>query len=732
MLVATLEANLAPTSTPDASGFTVGGFDGVRVIPLASPDSDRPLWAAFTYGMRSFDPLTNHFVTVYTYSGGMWQELDYFELTCADYLSPDSVTQVLVEPTNTWLEVSSSAGAHAGCYDLLSFDGRHLHSEVSASSPSPGAAWLQDLNGDGILEAVLDASDPYVFCYACSVRDVAYTVLHWNGHTFVPVSLQRLPETVPPSLRQANDRAVALAEAGLWPLVTASLQPVVAAAPDNDVVAWNNSIVQLNINGWQRALPDSGYPLLSYVMYGDFRAAVDLIAAYPVDTVYGAASPLVSGTTAEGWEQELAQQVIAGADRALAVEPRLADAYFLRAWATYLTDPTSETLWDDLAEAARLAPDRPFFGEALRYLQNQAGVNSSTPPPVAGQEWIVDNTAPGFSTHGEWYVGYAPDSYGEDYAWAARSVENTTTWTSDLPAAGMYEVFLWWCADTEHGHSDRVRLTIAAGDGEHTVWVDQQRDASRWVSLGRYFLPAGSLSRVTLHADFDGNVVADAVRFVSAPVDSSPVSPTPVPMPTVIVTNYPPTPAQQLSSGDLSRRLLLTGNAFYQYTPLVNQEQVTFDDCRDFPGPGCIGQRPGWLITTRYLAQAGGLTVTYRIAEDYSLSLLETGEALRDRQRLFMEGMAADGRRFEVDRSPGGSWRLFILEPDEAADSEVTLPDATLTPLQSLVDSYNTVSLAVDGQGWRLYGLGSLARLAPDDEGLLRGLVYQMLELGAQ
>src|SRR5207244_4359732 len=95
-------------------------------------------------------------------------------------LQPD-VFQVELDPKNIWLEAQGGAGAHSGCYDLLRFDGKQLHSEISSCSSSPGDSRLEDLNGDGTPEVVLDATDYYVFCYACGVRKINYTVMRWDG-----------------------------------------------------------------------------------------------------------------------------------------------------------------------------------------------------------------------------------------------------------------------------------------------------------------------------------------------------------------------------------------------------------------------------------------------------------------------------------------------------------------------------------------------------------------------
>jgi len=41
----------------------------------------------------------------------------------------------------------------------------------------------------------------------------------------------------------------------------------------------------------------------------------------------------------------------------------LAEAYFMRVWATYLVNPDSPEVLDDIERAAQLAPDEPLFSQ---------------------------------------------------------------------------------------------------------------------------------------------------------------------------------------------------------------------------------------------------------------------------------------------------------------------------------------------------------------------------------
>ena len=147
-------------------------------MPLAVPAGQPPLWAVYSVGMRNFDltPLPNHFVAIYTQANGDWQELARQEFSSGDpavaapdYVGDGGLAQVQIEPSHTWLALEGGAGAHSGVFELLDFDGQTLRVQVNGFSSSPGVGTIRDVNGDGVPDVVLDASDYYVFCYACGV-----------------------------------------------------------------------------------------------------------------------------------------------------------------------------------------------------------------------------------------------------------------------------------------------------------------------------------------------------------------------------------------------------------------------------------------------------------------------------------------------------------------------------------------------------------------------------------
>jgi hypothetical protein len=146
---------------------------------------------------------------------------------------------------------------------------------------------------------------------------------------------------------------VQLAERSDLPAATGSLR-------------WNEALIGLNQEAQQEALAASAYPPLSYVFAGDYAAAVDQMRSYSLDEIFNPQTPLIAGTAAEGWEDAVSNNILESANAALAVQPDLAPAYFLRAWAEFLADPGSRAVGADLTRAARRAPDDPLFAAAAR------------------------------------------------------------------------------------------------------------------------------------------------------------------------------------------------------------------------------------------------------------------------------------------------------------------------------------------------------------------------------
>lgn len=287
----------------------------------------------------------------------------------------------------------------------------------------------------------------------------------------------------------------------------------------------------------------------------------------------------------------------------------------------------------------------------------------------------------------------------------------------ELPIAGAYEIFAWWCGDPNHDQSQQALIHIYPTVGQiapYGVHINLQENAGQWNSLGTYYLERnGSLS---ISGNLDGNVVADAFRFVYRSPERMVITPTP--MPTLIPwTGHPPTPLEQLTSGDLQTRLGLV-QRFYTYTPIVSMETVAFDDCQAFPRDGCSGTREGWRVQVQYQ----DMVVTYRVSQDYQFVAVESPPALAHRQLLYLYG--SQGKCFfRVDHYPDDTWHLSDADFERTFASHSPLGTETVETFRSLIRIYSSVTLQTpDGIQLRLYGLGERVELSEEDRSRLATL----------
>lgn len=467
-----------PTAVPNANtddllaivqaGLPANAFDGLAVLPLYSLSSVRPLWAVHSAGFRNYDldPLPNHFLAIYTYENGSWLELAWQNLnpeTETFYASPDflleqGVNQVDITPDDIWLAVDGGVGAHGGTFQLLRFDGQALHIEAAASNASGGIGYLEDLNDDGTPELILRLHEFYVFCYACGMRYLYFQVFTWDAvnQRMVEVSLQpMLMGQQGHPARQPTNRAVELANAGLWSdaLVQIDEAQRIAAATaeptDSYTLGWDVALIHLYYDAWQAELNHTPYPLLSRVFFGDYAGALDIMRPYSHDQIFSAGTPLIQGTAAEGYEQWVAQYILDQTNAAIIVQPDLAAAYYLRAWAAFLLNPAAPQIQPDLVQAAALDPNEPLFvGTAVPPINRiqftpgatSAEINSQIPAEgaavyvlgaAAGQTMSVD-----LFTSDENMRLEVHDSSG---GWLDGQI-TTTMWQGELPESADYVI----------------------------------------------------------------------------------------------------------------------------------------------------------------------------------------------------------------------------------------------------------------------------------------------------
>jgi hypothetical protein len=343
------------------------------------------------------------------------------------------------------------------------------------------------------------------------------------------------------------------------------------------------------------------------------------------------------------------------------------------------------------------------------------GTAAPTAAPGQPQELIVDNAAASFWPKGDWYFLDTGQQYGKDCYVALPGLYTAAEVRPDLPEAGSYEVFAWWCGNPHYDQTGHgiIEVHRSAGDpAPQAVGVNFQANAGQWQSLGIYNLQPGAFLNVK--SVLDGRVVADAFRFVYRSTAAAEAVPTPLPT-GPIVSGNPPSPLQQVTSGDLAARLALV-DPFYVSAPMTATQQ-TFDDCQAFPRDDCGGTRAGWQAIVTHQA----ISLTYRVADDYNLVAVEGADMALDPwvmgqdtpQLIFLRG-SGGGTDFTVHYHPDSTWHLLRPGDGSQPESDVTLTQDQADTLRTLAPKYSTLYLQPTGGGSLVfYGLGPV--VAPSD-----------------
>ncbi|MDM8531225.1 hypothetical protein QUF63_08630 [Anaerolineales bacterium HSG25] len=363
---ALMMAEIPVLPTPESEDGYVMGIEGVIVTPLTTAEGQPPLWAANTFGFINFELEQAHQVSIYSHDGETWQMLARTELeNLPTMLGEETMTQLVVPSDDIWLAIDSFTGAHSGCFDVLRFDGQTLHTEHTMCSGNPSAGFITDLNENGLPEILLNFSDYYVFCYACGVVYAQYDVLRWQNDTYESAGFELLDETADPTVRELNNQAVTYAEADLWQDAQVTIQEALTLDGKNDTIIWNNTLIQFYVDDYSHYEEYTGFPVLTYIFAGKYDEALEQLHPYTPEEIFNLEGPLIVDSPAVGWEEYLSEWLVTITTPAIEAKPDLAPAYFLRAWGTYLVEPTNPAIIEDIQSAAELNPDEPLYQESL-------------------------------------------------------------------------------------------------------------------------------------------------------------------------------------------------------------------------------------------------------------------------------------------------------------------------------------------------------------------------------
>jgi len=348
-IVATVEAGLAPTVTPDADGLSASGQGETAVIQLME-GTDGPYFASLTMGRANDEGgneeyVSYHPLTIYQKTAAGLQKITEFDFKDGQYIVSLREIPTYREGT-TFLVVEGGVGAHSSFGQIFSFDGKTLKLELTTNSDAGGwALSMADVNGDGALDAVGDATDYYVFCYACGVQSGAEEVYSWDGTAFVA-------QQAMPSDDVSIQAAVTAAAAGRWNVVAMTLAQV--GTPANESDTWTVTLLKRMVT-LRAPKTDDASPFMSALLYGDYDAAVAVLKRYKPAALVDTQNPAFPSDLAP-FGEIVVDNVVRLTTTALAQDNTLTSAQFLRGWAQTLLDPQNVAGLADLESVVAVDP----------------------------------------------------------------------------------------------------------------------------------------------------------------------------------------------------------------------------------------------------------------------------------------------------------------------------------------------------------------------------------------
>ena len=169
---------------------------------------------------------------------------------------------------------------------------------------------------------------------------------------------------------------------------------------------------------------------------------------------------------------------------------------------------------DNAGDAAKLG-NASYRQEAARaYLHGTQSHYGETPhDPGSVADIIIDNGSGAFSCSATWATGTSAGKYGADYRWrSTAAVSDAATWTPNITASGSWTVYAWWVAGTNRSPNSAYQIHTTGGDTN--VYVNQQANGGKWVSLGSHSLGTGGYwVKKSCWATTGYVVVADAIKW---------------------------------------------------------------------------------------------------------------------------------------------------------------------------------------------------------------------------
>ncbi|MCC6442610.1 MAG: hypothetical protein IT210_04020 [Armatimonadetes bacterium] len=149
----------------------------------------------------------------------------------------------------------------------------------------------------------------------------------------------------------------------------------------------------------------------------------------------------------------------------------------------------------------------------------QIGLNvfSKAPARPAAEPGAIlfDDTDRAVKFTGRWLLAPGGGNYFQGARWAYKGEgEAEAVFIPDLPRSGRYRVYAYFGPDPAHDHASNAPVEIRSADGPVTKRIDLRPLKGQWVNLGSYRFAKGRKGSVIITNRADGNVLADAVKWV--------------------------------------------------------------------------------------------------------------------------------------------------------------------------------------------------------------------------
>ena len=404
---------------------------------------------------------------------------------------------------------------------------RPLETALSHISSRPNAGEITDLDGDGLPEFVLNASNPFVFCYACAVEEHAVDLYRWDGTALSRVELA-VPAGLAPGAAADAGRVVALVEADLWREAAALAVQTASGTPDDDGLRWLSILVNQMAAARLGHAGSPGQPLLTNVLAGEYAAALDLMRAHPPAEAFALDGPLIVGTAAETDITTMAVELLDYSERALAQRPDDASIHAVRALGLALASPDQlDQAREAAARALELAPADEFLQQVSAFLEaaeRAPGLPPEAPPleellPAPPPERFADGLTLGSGDRGRFVralqqrlarvrgLGFLdPGRYYDVYDTATREAVIRIQLRADLEPTGVVDAATWDAVEAAwqqpepveeppdradpahppaHNRSGAPVAYLTFDDGPHPTWTPEVLDL-----LARYDVTA--------------------------------------------------------------------------------------------------------------------------------------------------------------------------------------------------------------------------------------------------